>query len=135
MPADTPSSPTRNASVATNTLALLVAFVMIAGGGAHLASPAQFTALVPRPLPAEAVIAATGVMQLLIGFAALWPRTRRWGALAFTALCVAYLPLHLWDYIRPDPVFAPPMAATVRVIVQCGFIAAGWLLARRARGT
>ena len=46
---------------------------------------------------------------------------------------VAYLPLHLWDYIRPDPVFAPPVAATVRVVVQLSFIWAGLTLWRRQR--
>lgn len=114
-------------------LSILVAFVMIAGGGAHLAAPANFAALVPSFLPATAVIFATGILQILIGLAALWPRTRALGGLAFAALCAAYLPLHLWDYFRPDPVFAPPMAATIRVVVQLIFIWAGYTLWKRTR--
>jgi uncharacterized membrane protein len=115
----------------TLALSVLIALVMIAGGSAHLASPEQFAPLVPAFLPAPAVIGATGVLQLAIGFAALWPRTRRWAGLAFAGLCFGYLPLHLWDYARPDPMFAPPVAATVRVVVQLLFIAAGWRLWRR----
>jgi uncharacterized membrane protein len=111
----------------------VVAFVMIGGGAAHLAAPQGFAPLVPPFLPAIPVIIATGVVQIGIGLATLWPRTRALGALAFAAICVAYLPLHLWDYVRPDPVFAPPVAATLRVVVQGLFIWAGVALWRRSR--
>lgn len=114
-------------------LAILIALVMIAGGGAHLAAPANFAALVPLFLPATPVILATGVLQIAIGLAALLPRTRNLAGLAFAALCTLYLPLHLWDYIRPDPVFAPPIAATIRVAVQMIFILAGYTLWKRTR--
>ncbi len=115
-------------------LSILIALVMIAGGAAHLAATANFVPLVPTFLPASPIILATGVLQILIGLAALWPRTRSLGALAFAALCFAYLPLHLWDYVRPDPVFAPPVAATIRVVVQIFFIWVGYTLWTRTRG-
>lgn len=114
-------------------LLAVVAFVMIAGGVAHLVAPGGFAPLVPPFLPAVPVVYATGVVQVAIGLGAIWPRTRAFGALAFAALCAAYLPLHLWDYVRPDPVFAPPVAATVRVVLQLVFIWAGLALWRRTR--
>jgi uncharacterized membrane protein len=114
-------------------LSILIAFVMIAGGGAHLAAPANFAALVPAFLPATPVILATGVLQIVIGLASLLPRTRSIGGLAFAILCAAYLPLHLWDFFRPDPVFAPPVAAGIRVVVQLAFIGAGYALWKRTR--
>lgn len=112
----------------------LVAFVMIGGGVAHLASPQGFATLVPPFLPAIPVVLAAGVVQILIGAAAIWSRTRALGALAFAALCTAYMPLHLWDFFRPDPLFAPPIAATVRLAVQGLFIWAGIALWRRSKG-
>ncbi len=115
-------------------LTALVAFVMIASGVAHLAMPEVFVPLVPAVFPAAATIAGTGILQLAIGGAALWPRTRAWAGLAFAALCAGYLPLHVWDYFRPDPVFAPPLAATLRVLAQLPLIAAGWHLFRRSAG-
>lgn len=111
----------------------LVAFVMIAGGAAHFAAPQGFAPLVPPFLPAVPVILVAGIVQIAIGLAALWPNTRAWGGLAFAVLCAAYLPLHLWDFFRPDPVFAPPVAATIRVVVQGLFIWAGLALWRRNR--
>lgn len=114
-------------------LGVLIALVMIGGGAAHLATPEAFLPLVPASLPASAIIALTGVLQIAVGGAALWPRTRAWGGLAFAVVCLGYLPIHLWDFLRPDPVFAPPVAATVRVLVQLLFIAVGWALYRRQR--
>jgi uncharacterized membrane protein len=111
----------------------VVAFVMIGGGVAHLLAPMGFAPLVPSFLPAVTVILAAGVVQIGIGLAAVWPKTRALGALSFALLCAAYLPLHLWDYVRPDPVFAPPVAATIRVVVQGLFIWAGVALWRRTR--
>lgn len=116
-------------------LSLLVALVMIGGGGAHIMSTANFAPLVPSFLLATPVILATGVLQIAIGIAAFWPKTRAYGGLAFAALCFGYLPLHLWDYVREDPVFAPPIAATIRVVVQLFFIWAGYTLWQRTRGS
>lgn len=114
-------------------LSILIALVMIAGGAAHLAAPDNFEPLVPAFLPATPVILATGVLQIAIGLAALLPRIRSLAGLAFAALCAAYLPLHLWDFVRPDPVFAPPVAASIRVGVQLAFITAGYSLWKRVR--
>lgn len=110
----------------------LAAFVMIGGGVAHFAAPQGFADLVPPFLPAVPVILAAGLVQIAIGLAVLLRPTRALGGLAFAVLCAAYLPLHLWDYVRPDPVFAPPVAATIRVVVQGLFIWAGIALWRRA---
>lgn len=109
-------------------LSAIVSLVMLLGGAAHLAAPSEFARLVPGPLPAPLIIAGTGLIQLAIGLLAIWPRTRAQGGRAFAALCLLYLPLHLWDFVRPDPVFSPPFAATGRIIVQLLFIAAGWRL-------
>lgn len=110
----------------------LIAFVMMGGGVAHLLVPAGFVPLVPSVLSAALVIPATGVLQIGIGLAVLWPPSRALAGLAFALLCAAYMPLHLWDFLRPDPVFPPPGAATIRVIVQALFIWAGVALWRRA---
>lgn len=127
------SGPFTRKAVVDWALVGLVAFVMIGGGAAHLAAPQAFAPLVPPVLPATPVILGAGIVQFLIGLVSLWPRTRAWGGLAFALLCAAYLPLHLWDYVRPDPVFAPPVATTVRVVVQGLFIWAGIVLWRRGR--
>lgn len=54
----------------------VVALVMIGGGVAHFAAPQWFAALVPAFLPAVPVILAAGAVQMVIGIAALVPRSR-----------------------------------------------------------
>lgn len=110
----------------------IAGFVMIAGGLAHLIAPESFAPLVPSFLPTSFVLMATGLLQIGIGLAVLWPGSRPLGGLAFALLCAGYMPLHLWDFVRPDPVFAPPVAATVRVLVQVLFIWIGVMLWRKA---
>lgn len=124
---------TQSTPVTSLVLVGIIAFVMIGGGLAHLIAPAYFAALVPPFLPAGLVVIAAGVVQIIIGVSVLLPRTRAWGALAFAALCLAYMPLHLWDFFRPDPVFAPPVAASIRLAVQAAFVWIGWVLWRRGR--
>lgn len=51
--------------------------------------------------------------------------------LAFAALCASYLPLHIWDLFRDDPVITPHSAAIIRVVVQVIGIGIGWLVWKR----
>jgi uncharacterized membrane protein len=109
----------------------IVALVMIAGGLGHLLQPTYFAAFVPSGWPVQAILVSTGVLQIGIGLAVLWPRYRGMAALAFALLCLAYVPLHVWDFFRVQPVFAPVSAAWIRLAVQVGFIAVGLALWRQ----
>lgn len=116
----------------TRLLTALVAFVMLAGGITHLAAPEIFFPIVPSIFPARLAVLGSGLGELAIGLAVLIPRFRARAGLAFALLCFAYMPLHLWDFIRPDPIFHPWPLAVARVLLQVGFIAAGLQLSRRS---
>lgn len=127
------ASPQKPGSASGWALSILIALVMILGAVGHLLQPDYFAVLVPSWLPAHIVLPAASVVQIAIGLAVLWPSRRALAGLAFALLCAAYMPLHLWDFFRPDPVFAPPFAALARVFAQLLFIWAGWTLwTRRA---
>lgn len=111
----------------------LVAVWMLAGGAAHLLLPEPFFRAVPDPLPQLAVVYISGLAELAIGVGVLVARTRALAALAFALLCLAYLPVHVWDFFRPDPIFPVPWAAGARMLVQGGLIALGLWLWRRER--
>ncbi len=112
-------------------LSLVIAVVMLGGGFGHLSAPQNFAGFVPPFLPVGPVIVLSGLVELLIGAAVLWPRIRAKAALAFSALCLCYTPLHVWDFFRPDPVFAPASSAFFRLMLQAAFITAGWWLWHR----
>tara|TARA_B100000678_G_scaffold291327_1_gene307661 strand:- start:13998 stop:14423 length:426 start_codon:yes stop_codon:yes gene_type:complete len=111
----------------------LIAVWMLAGGVAHMMMPAPFLRVVPDPLPGYAVVYISGLVEICIGVAVLLPRLRPFAALAFSVLCAAFLPLHLWDFVRPDPIFQPPVQAGIRCLVQLVLIGLGWQLWRTSR--
>jgi len=114
-------------------LVAIVVLVMGGGGIGHLTQPELFAGFIFAPLPVTLTIYATGILQILIAIGAVLPATRARAGLAFALLCLAYMPLHVWDLFREDPVIAPESAAMVRIAVQVLFIAVGWALWKRTR--
>ncbi len=115
---------------------IVISIWMLAGGVAHMLAPEAFFPIVPDWMPELAVVYGSGVVELAIGLGVLWRRTRAVAGLSFALLCAGFLPLHLWDFFRPDPIFSPWYAAATRCVVQLGLIGLGLLLwARRENAT
>lgn len=110
----------------------LFAFMMIAGGINHAVNPAFYEPLIPAPIPSGPANVASLVVELAIGVLLLIPRTRRWGALLFAGLMVAFFPLHLWDALKETPFVGSTGAAIVRLVIQVALIAGGLWLFRTA---
>lgn len=106
----------------------LIAIWMLAGGALHILKPEAFFSVVPDVLPKLTVVYVSGTVELVIGAAVVFPRTRAWAGLAFAALCLSFLPLHVWDFFRTGPVFEPPVWASVRCGVQILVMLIGWRL-------
>ncbi|WP_139792179.1 DoxX family protein [Henriciella litoralis] len=112
---------------------LIIAVWMLAGGVAHFIVPTYFYPIVPDWMPELAVVYVSGIVEIAIGVGVLLPRTRALAGLAFAALCLGFLPLHVWDFFRPDPVFEVPVAASIRIAVQFVLIGLGLWLWQRGR--
>jgi len=108
----------------------IIALWMLVGGIAHLVTPEFFFQIVPDMFPKLMVVYVSGVVEIMIGAAILVPKLRAIAGLSFAILCVGFLPLHVWDFFRPDPVFEVPVAASIRVLVQFGLIGLGLFLWR-----
>ena len=111
----------------------LIAFWMLFGAYGHFFHPEFFYKLVPDFLPKWEVVILTGIPELLIGLGVLFPRTRPVAGLGFTLLCLAFLPLHLWDLVREDPAITPQSAAIFRVFLQFFLMWVGWKVWTRWR--
>ena len=108
----------------------IIAFWMLAGGIAHLVVPDFFFQIVPDVFPKLWVVYISGIVEIMIGAAILVPKFRAIAGLCFAILCLGFLPLHVWDFFRPDPVFEVPVAASLRILVQFGLIGLGLFLWR-----
>ncbi len=104
----------------------LIALWMLAGAWGHFFRPELFYAIVPDFLPKRTVVILSGIPELFIGLGVLWPKTRALAGLGFTLLCLAFLPLHLWDLVRDTPAITPYPAAVFRVFLQFVLMWLGW---------
>lgn len=107
--------------------------VLIAIGIVHFASPRFFDEIVPPwlPLGQRFWTLASGVAEVLVGFALLWSRTRRRAGWAAALLFVAVYPGNLymaWDW--RDRAWTEQIVAWIRLPFQFPLI---WLAVRIAR--
>jgi len=107
-------------------------FVTLAGV-AHFTNPQFFDDIVPPWLPPSERFwtYASGVAELIIGPALIWPRTRRRAALAAIALFVGVYPANLymtWDW-RDRP-WTEQMVAYGRLPFQFVFVWLAWRIHR-----
>lgn len=109
----------------------IIALWMLVGGVAHFIVPEFFYPLVPDFLPKWEVVILSGIPEILIGLGVLWPRTRALAGLGFTLLCLAFLPLHIWDLFRDNPAITPYPVAVFRVFLQFVLMWIGWQLWRQ----
>ncbi|MEL6341973.1 MAG: MauE/DoxX family redox-associated membrane protein [Myxococcota bacterium] len=109
----------------------LFVFLMLAGAAGHVLNPDFYAPMVPAPIPLWFANVASTIVEGALGIMLIVPRTRRWGAIGFTALMVAFLPIHIWDLFREDPAVGSTTAAVVRLVFQFAFIAGGVWLSRR----
>ena len=104
---------------------------MLSAGAQHFMKPAFYLPFVPDFLPfREAFVAISGVVEIILGAAALIPRTRSIAGWGIMALMLAFLPVHVWDVFRADPAIGTHGAALVRLPFQFVFILWAWLVAK-----
>jgi len=77
-------------------LCVLLAVLMVAGGVMHFVAPRAYARTIPRFFPApHALVAVSGVFEILGGFGLLLPQTRSWAAWGLIALFVAVFPANV----------------------------------------
>lgn len=109
------------------------ALLMLGGAVAHVVAPEFYAPMIPPQIPpAFANIAAT-IVEGAIGILLLLPRTRALGFMAFCALMIAFLPLHVWDLFKDKPMVGSFGAAIVRLIIQFVLIGASAWMGRALR--
>jgi uncharacterized membrane protein len=83
---------------------LAMAGAMVFSGVSHFADTAAFVRLLPEFVPArEAVILATGVLEILLGVGLVVPRWRRKVALILVAYLVAVFPANVYVAVADVP--------------------------------
>jgi uncharacterized membrane protein len=118
-------------SIRLNILSYLLGALMIAGAIGHIVAPDFYAPLVPDFIPLVFANVASTIVEGLIGVLLFIPKYRRMGGLGFCLLMIAFLPLHVWDMVKEDPITGPPPGPQIRLVIQLLLIYAGWWIFRK----
>lgn len=109
----------------------LIGIMMIAGAIGHIFSPEAYVPMVPSFIPFTVANVFATIAEATIGIMIFIPRYQKLGGLLFSCLMLIFLPLHIWDVFRPDPMMGSTLGAVIRLIVQIVFIYGGWRVWKR----
>lgn len=112
-------------------LTFLFGLFMILGGAMHFINPEMYNPFIPDFLPKDLVIYASGVLEIMVGMAAMIPRYRSLGTLGILLLMLAFLPLHVVDVFSDQPAIGSHQLALIRLPIQFVFILWAWFIHKK----
>ncbi len=112
-------------------LTIVFGIVMILGGIVHLINPVMYAPFIPAFLPVNAVIYASGILEIAIGIGTFIPKYRQVSTLLILILMIAFLPLHAIDVFSEKPTIGSHQIAIVRLPMQFVLIAWAWYINKR----
>lgn len=112
-------------------LTFLFALILLSGAVFHIISPSFYGPITPDFVSLEFANIVSAIVEGSIGIALLIPRYRKIGALGFFLLMLAFLPIHIWDWMKDVPAVGSKTAAVVRLVIQVVLIYGGWWLFRK----
>lgn len=107
-------------------ISYLLGILLIVGGVAHFTSPGISSGFIPDFLPTTLVHAVIGVLEIVLGLGVFIPKWKEKAMLGIMILMIGFLPLHVIDIFRDNPVIGSQVAALIRVPVQLLLIAGAW---------
>ena len=112
-------------------LGILALFFVVAGLNHFLSAP-FYLKMMPPYIPFHpAMVAISGVAEVVLGLLALYPRTRSLAGWGMIALLIAVFPANLYMYQNPT-LFpnVPPMTLLIRLPMQGVLMAWAWWVTR-----
>lgn len=110
-------------------VSILLAVLMMVAGVYHLWNPEFYVPIVPSFLPFPlAIVYGSGIVELLLGIITLFLNQKytKYGILGIFILMVIFLPLHIADAFKDQPVIGSPTLAYVRLAIQFVLIWMSW---------
>jgi len=91
-------------ALAESVLLVLMAALYVGGGVMHFVKPSFYLAMMPPQLPQPAaLVALSGVAEIVLGVAVLVPATRVYAAWGIIALLVAVFPANIYAAVNNIP--------------------------------
>lgn len=114
-------------------LKVLMALLLISSGFNHFYKPEFYNPLIPEFLPKLASNYLAGIIELLLGIGLFVKGYEKKAAFGIFLLMIAFLPLHLLDYLKDQPLMGTKTRALFRFLFQFLFIAWGYFLYKKQK--
>jgi len=118
---------------AKNIFAWVFGILLITAGINHFIRPAFYAGFIPDWLPLLTVNYATGIIEAALGLGMIIPRSRRSAGIGTLLLMLFFLPLHLIDALRENPVIGSRLFAWIRLGLQFVLIYWAWFVVPPAK--
>ena len=105
---------------------IVLGVAMILGAVGHVVSPEMYSELIPSFISEFIAHLLAIIAEGAIGISLLIPKFRKYGGLAFMALMIVFLPVHVWDMFKDEPFIGTKTIAAVRIAIQLLMIYTGW---------
>ncbi|WP_235297272.1 hypothetical protein [Portibacter marinus] len=112
--------------IAKIIIAFILALLMFFGASGHIMNPEMSNDFIPDFLPKATIHVLTAIVEISLGILTLIPKTRYYGLIGILLLLIAFLPIHVIDYLQTSPVIGSKNAALVRILMQLVFIFLAW---------
>ena len=110
-------------------VSIFLAGLMMVSGIYHLYNPEFYVPIVPSWFPFPlAIVYLSGILELLLGIVTLFLNQKytKYGLFGIFILMVIFLPLHLSDALKDQPIIGSHTVANVRLFFQFVLIWLSW---------
>ena len=114
-------------------LPLIFGVILSISAIAHVVVPDVFNPLIPEFIPPLVANILAAIVEGVLAVMLFMPKYRNLGGLGFALLMVAFLPLHIWELFKEEPLVGPEPLTSIRVVMQLVLIYLGWRIYRKTR--
>jgi uncharacterized membrane protein len=106
----------------------LFGIFMIGNGMYHFSKPDTYFPFIPNFLPKETINYLVAVLEILVGISVFILQTRHFGAFIIFIMMLAFLPIHIIDAFRQNPLIGTKQIAFQRLGLQIIFVLWAWFI-------
>lgn len=112
---------------------LFFASILIISGFYHFFNPTFFNELIPDFLPKLVVNYGIGILEIALGIGLFIKGSRKKAAFGVLLLMLLFLPIHIWDALKENPMVGSKIAAYFRIFFQFILIGSAYLMCNKEK--
>lgn len=107
-------------------IGIVLALLLLVSGVAHFITPETYYPMIPDFLPKSVVNLLAGTVEIILGIGVFIPKFSKKALLGIFLLMIIFLPIHILDALKENPVIGTKTGAIVRLVIQFLLIYLPW---------